>query len=410
MLAKHGPNGHPSCMFASRTGWRMEPNRLSQAIDERRKSGGEILDLTESNPTRCGFDFDSSGILGALADPRALKYEPDPRGPAIAREAVASYYAGRGTRISPQQIFLTTSTSEAYSYAFRLLANSGDEILVPAPSYPLFEFLGKLNDLALIHYPLEYDEAWHIELDALRERITPRARAILMVHPNNPTGSFVRELELDALIELCNQRQLALIADEVFADYANHSEQSSLEASKRARSHAAEDRALTFTLSGISKISALPQMKLAWLIVSGPEPLLSDALARLEIIADTFLSVSAPLAHALPRLLETHRTIQPQIVERVCGNLSRLDAQLAKESPVSRLKVEGGWYAVLRLPRTLSDEEWAVRLVRDDGVLAHPGHFYEFASDGYLVVSLIPRPDIFEEGVARILARVAKDS
>jgi alanine-synthesizing transaminase len=397
-------------MFSSRTGWRREPNPLTRAIEERRSQGLEILDLTESNPTRCGFEYESRQILESLADPRALTYQPDPRGLRVAREAVAAYYGERGAKIRPDQIFLTTSTSEAYSYIFRLLADAGDELLVPAPSYPLFDFLGRMNDLKLCPYPLEYADGWHIGLDALRERVAATARAILVVHPNNPTGSFVRQRELDVLVELCGKQNLTLIADEVFADYAIAPDNSPGEFGPLVGTHAAENRALTFTLSGLSKISALPQMKLAWLVASGPEALLREASARLEIIADTYLSVSAPLAHALPKLLETRGRIQEQILGRVRANMADLDAQLAKGSPVSRLQVEGGWYAILRLPRTRSDEEWAVRFVAEDGVLAHPGHFFDFPSDGFLVVSLLPRTEDFEDGIARILTRVERDA
>ena len=211
-------------------------------------------------------------------------------------------------------------------------------------------------------------------------------------------------------MKVCEERKLALVADEVFADYALAPDPIAEDAGARVRSHAGANRALTFTLSGLSKISALPQMKLAWLVVSGPEALMRDALARLEIIADTYLSVSAPLAHALPKLLETRKPIQEQILARVRSNLSRLDAHLAKGSAASRREVEGGWYAVLRLPRTRSDEEWAIRFVREDGVLAHPGHFFEFASDVFLVISLLPRTEMFEDGIGRILSRVAKES
>ena len=393
-------------MFASRTGWHLEPNRLSQAIEERRLKGLAILDLTESNPTRCSFDYNGQ-ILAALADPRSLTYEPDPRGPMAAREAVAVYYAERGAKVEPRQIFLTTSTSEAYSYVFRLLAEPGDNLLVPSPSYPLFDFLGQLNDLALVSYPLEYDRGWRIDVRALDERLGPRTRAILVVHPNNPTGSFVRASEQDAVAELCREHSVALVADEVFVDYALARDNPGHENGLRVATHAAEHRALTFTLSGLSKISALPQMKLAWIVASGPQDLLRDALERLEVIADTYLSVSAPLAHALPRLLETCRAIQPQILARLRANLQFLDEKLAQGSPVSRLEVEGGWYAVLKLPATRTDEEWALELVREDGVLVHPGHFFDFHSEGFVVLSLLPPPDIFQQGVAAILARVA---
>lgn len=397
-------------MFASRTDWRLEPNRLTQAIEERRRKGLAILDLTESNPTRCGFDYDGRQILEALGDPRSVTYEPDPRGLVAAREAVAGYYAERGARVGPDQIFLTTSTSEAYSFVFRLLADAGDSLLVPSPSYPLFDFLGRLNDLELVPYPLEYDHAWRIDVATLRTRVTPRTRAILAVHPNNPTGSFVRARELEALLELCRERQLALVADEVFADYTLTPDAARHESGPRVATHAAESRALTFTLSGLSKISALPQMKLAWLVANGPQDLLRKALERLEVIADTYLSLSAPLAHALPRLLETRRAIQPQILARVAGNLRHLDQQLARGSPASRLEVEGGWYAILKLPVTRSDEDWAVELVREDGVLTHPGHFFDFHSEGYLVLSLLPPPEIFKQAVGAILERVAKFS
>ncbi len=397
-------------MFASRTGWRLEPNRLSQAVEERRRSGQEILDLTESNPTRCGFSYDSAQILAALADPRALVYEPDPRGPLSAREAVADYYAERGITVAPEQIFLTTSTSEAYTYVFRLLADAGDEILVPSPSYPLFDFLARLNDLELTLYRLEYDHGWRMATETLREHVSRRTRAILAVHPNNPTGSFVRARELDAVVELCTERSLALVADEVFCDYAFAVDAPGDEAGARVISHAGEKRALTFTLSGLSKISALPQMKLAWIVASGPPELLRHALARLEVIADTYLPASAPIAHASRQMLETRRTIQPQILERVRGNLQRLDERLARGSPVSRLEAEGGWYAVLKLPATRSDEDWAVTFVSEDGVLAHPGHFYDFRSDGFLVLSLLPRPEVFARGLDKILARVEAEA
>jgi hypothetical protein len=387
-------------MFSSRTNWRLSPNRLSLLIEELRRNGRPPLDLTESNPTRCGLVFDQQGIFDALADPLALSYTPDPRGLLSARQAVVGYYAERGITLDAAQIFLTTSTSEAYSYIFRLLADPGEAILVPQPSYPLFDFLAGLNDVRVIAYPLFYDHGWLIDLPTLETRLEAGARAILAVHPNNPTGSFVRRDELTALTAFCERREMALVADEVFADYALAADPT------RVVSHAAATEALTFTLSGLSKISALPQMKVAWLVVSGPAQLVEDALARLEIIADTYLSVSAPLALALPKLLETRRTLQPQILGRVSSNLQLLDAQLAVNHLVSRLEVEGGWYAILRLPSIRTDEDWAIELARQDGVLVHPGHFFDLRSEGHLVISLLTERAIFEEGVRRILARV----
>lgn len=396
-------------MFASRTGWSLGPNRLSEALTERRRQGLPLLDLTESNPTRCGFTYDSEKIFSALANPRALQYEPDPRGLLCARQAVADYYAERGVKIAPDQIFLTTSTSEAYSYTFRLLANPGDTILVPQPSYPLFDFLAGLNDLEVVPYPLHYAEGWQLDTHALESRLGTRARAILVVHPNNPTGSFVRCGELEFLLRCCRDRSLALVADEVFADYAFASARAGRPDEGRVASHAAAAEALTFTLSGLSKISGLPQMKLAWVVVNGPAGVLGEALARLEVIADTYLSVSAPLAHALPELLELRRSLQPQIRERVEGNLLWLDTQLSPPSPVSRLQAEGGWYVVLKLPSHRSDEDWALEVLREEGVLVHPGHFFDFHSEGHLVVSLLPPRQDFEPGIRKILGCVSRN-
>jgi len=397
-------------MFSSRTNWPLAPNRLTESIAARRQRGLPVLDLTESNPTHAGFDFAPGGILDALADPRSLRYEPDPRGLRIAREAVAAYYGGQGVAVHPQQIFLTTGTSEAYSYVFRLLADPGDRVLVPRPSYPLFDFLARLDDVDLTPYPLVYDHEWRIDFDELSSglRGSPitalrQARAILVVHPNNPTGSFARRDEVERLVDLCRSHDAALIADEVFWDYA-------FTPAERAGSFASTTQALAFTLSGLSKISALPQMKLAWIVVSGPDALRAKALERLEVIADTYLSVSAPLAYALPQWLAMRHIVQPQIMARLGRNLRYLDEQLAAGSPVSRLEVEGGWYAILRVPATRSDEDWAVELAQSAGVLVHPGHFYDFASDGFLVVSLLTPPEIFEPGLRSLLARVSAPS
>jgi hypothetical protein len=388
-------------MFSSRTNWLLTPNRLAQVIGELRQRGRPLLDLTESNPTRCGFAFDTQAILETLANPQALSYEPDPRGLLVARQAVAAYYAERGIALDPGQIFLTTSTSEAYSYVFRLLADAADTVLAPQPSYPLFDYLAGLNDVGVVAYPLVYDQGWQIDLPALEKRLEARTRAILVVHPNNPTGSFVRRRELAELLAFCRRHDVALVADEVFADYPLAADP------LRVVSHAAATEALTLTLSGLSKISALPQMKLAWLVLNGPSELLRNGLARMEIIADTYLSVSAPLALALPGLLETRRALQPQILARLTSSLKLLDARLSPAQPVGRLVVEGGWYAILRLPSIRTDEEWAMELACKDGVLVHPGHFFDFSSEGHLVISLLTKAEVLEEGIARIINRVA---
>jgi len=388
-------------MFAARTDWLLTPNRLSQQIEERRRQGLAVLDLTESNPTRCGFQAEEE-ILQAFDDPRSLVYEPDPRGLLRAREAVSGYYAARGIRVTPEQIFLTTSTSEAYSYAFRLLADPGDKVLIPQPSYPLFDFLAGLNDLEVVSYPFQYDSEWHIDPEITEKCLGSGAKAIVVVHPNNPTGSFVKSSELASLTACCQENQTALIADEVFADYAFEP------SDRRVSSHAAVAEVLTLTLSGLSKISALPQMKLGWMVVNGPRKLLNAALGRLEVIADTYLSVSAPLAHALPKLLERSQIVQPKIMERLRSNLARVDEATRLCPNLSRLESEGGWYAILQVPTSISDDDWAVDLLSNEGVLVHPGHFYDFPGDGYLVISLLTGEEVLQEGMSRILAHITK--
>jgi aspartate/methionine/tyrosine aminotransferase len=386
-------------VFARRTNWQLAPNRLTQALGERRAAGAEILDLTESNPTRCGFAYPQEEILGALCQPDSLRYAPDAKGLRAAREAVAAYYAGHGSPFDPDRVLLTTSTSEGYSFVFRLLCDPGDEVLVPCPSYPLFQLLADVQDVKLAPYLLFYDHGWHLDLHSLQAAISSRTRAVMVVHPNNPTGSYVKLGEKESLNRLCRERGLAIVADEVFLDYA--------QGAAPPASFAANEGALTFTLSGLSKISALPQMKVAWLVSSGPEELATAARERLEVIADTYLSLSAPQQLATPRLLQLRHPIQKQLLQRVAANLAELDGQLARQSACARPEVEGGWYAVLRVPVTRSDEELALALLRRQGVLVHPGHFYDFPGDGYLVLSLITPAEIFAEGVQRLLREVS---
>lgn len=400
VLSGSGSAGRGS-LFSSRTNWPLTPNRLSELLQERRARGLPTLDLTESNPTRCGFNDDAEEILGPLADPRALMYQPDPRGLRVAREAVAQYYADRAVNLDPDQIFLTASTSEAYSFIFRLVANPGDSILTPQPSYPLFEFLCGLNDVEAQPYPLIYDDGWQVDLEALAARGASSARALLVVHPNNPTGSYVKRCELSVMMERCKREPAAIIADEVFADYAFGADP------ERVVTHAQNSEALTFTLSGLSKIAALPQMKLGWIVVTGPRELCREAQARLEVIADTYLSLSAPVALAAPSWLRHRQGIQAQILARVQANLRKLDELLAPGVPVSRLKVEGGWYAILKVPSTRTDDQWAVDLLTRDGVSVHPGHFYDFPAEGHLVLSLLPACDRFEDALSRIVSRIS---
>ena len=383
-------------MFAERTKWNLETNRLSAALARHRAARKPLLDLSASNPTACGFNYDRAAILRALANPAALVYEPDPRGLESARRAVAGYYAARKINIAAEEIFLTTSTSEAYTYVFRTLCDPGDELLAPEPSYPLFGFLADIQDVRVARYPLLYDYGWQIDFHALEQAITPRTRGVIVVHPNNPTGHFCKAQEMARLNALCAARGMALIADEVFLDFAL--------GGAAPASFAGNGGALTFTLSGLSKISGLPQMKAAWLITSGPEPAKGQALARLEVIADTYLSMNAPVQLALPVFLEQRHAFQLQLLERVRKNLAELYRQVAGQEACARLNVEGGWYAVLRVPATRPDEELAIALLTEKGVYVHPGHFYDFPADGYLVASLITPEREFAEGMRRLLA------
>ncbi len=382
-------------MFAERTNWNLSGNRLSEALARHRAGGKRLLDLTASNPTECGFEYDSEVILAALRNPAALRYEPNPKGLESTRLAVTEYYSGLDARISADDIFLTTSTSEAYSYVFRLLCNPGDELLIPAPSYPLFSFLAEILDVKLVRYPLVYDHGWQIDFHSLQNAATPRTRGVIVVNPNNPTGQFVKANELQALNDFCAKHGLAIIADEVFLDFG-FSGVSPL-------TLANNNQALTFTMSGLSKIAGLPQMKMAWLVANGSATLKKQAVEKLEIIADTYLSPNAPVQLAAPSFLEQRGGFQKQVMARVRQNLDELDRQLAAQRHCSRLQVEGGWYAVLRVPVTRSDEELALTLLESRDVYVHPGHFFDFPTDGYLVLSLIGPEDQFAEGMRRIL-------
>ena len=379
--------------FSARTDWDVAETRLARALRQRRAAGLPLLDLTASNPTRCGFHYDEAAILAALGDQRAMQYDPDPRGLMRAREAVARYYAGHGAAVSPDKIFLTTSTSEAYSWAFRLLCNAGEEVLIAQPSYPLFDFLAQLEDVQLRPYPLFYDHGWHIDVAGLRERIGPATRAVAVVHPNNPTGHWTRERS--ELESLCANHGLALVVDEVFLDYP-------LTDSAAASFAAGEHRALTFVLSGISKIAALPQMKAAWIAAAGPEGQLRPALERLEVVADTFLSMNAPVQWALGDWLDSAGAVQEEIRHRTRANLHVLDAAVGRCPAVVRLEVEAGWYAVLRVPALERDEDLAIRLIEECGVSVHPGYFFGFSGDGWLVASLLTPEEEFREGIEAI--------
>ncbi len=384
-------------VFSSRLQWDSQPNPLSILLAEKRRNGAAILDLTESNPTRAGLDYAGGELLAALADSRGLLYEPDPRGLLAAREAVSGYYAQRGVDVPASRILLTASTSEAYSYLFKLLADPGDEILVPRPSYPLFDYLAAMESVRVVQYPLRYDGVWHIDLDALASAITARTRAIVVVNPNNPTGSYLKRSEWERLRTF----GLPILSDEVFSDFGFGS------GADRVATLAGQSDALTFSMSGLSKIAGLPQMKLGWIVAGGPDH--AAALEGLEWIADTFLSVATPVQWALPRILAASASVQEQIRQRTRGNLEVL-RERAAGSPCRCLHIEGGWYTILEVPRVRTEEEWALGLLAESDVLVQPGFFYDFETEAFLVLSLLTPPAIFAEGVGRILDLAGRQS
>jgi len=372
-------------LFSSRLNWNLQTNRLSDLLGRKRRAGGSILDLTESNPTQAGFDYPPD-LVPALADERALRYDPSPAGLISARKTISEYY---GNTIDPAHILLTASTSEAYAYLFKLLADPGDEVLVPRPSYPLFEYLAMLESAVARQYSLRYDGAWHIDFESLSRRLTPRTRAIVVVNPNNPTGSFLKQDELERLESL----QIPIISDEVFSGYEFGEDRS------RVHTLAGPRRVLTFSMSGLSKIAALPQMKLGWIAASGPGR--EAALERLELIADTYLSAGTPVQLALPKLIVS--PVRQQIQRRTRDNLSVLRAALDGSS-FQALNVEGGWYATIQVPRIRSEEEWSLMLLGEHDVLVQPGFFFDFESEAFLVVSLLTPPETFRQGIRRIAA------
>ncbi len=377
--------------FSERSAHERSPNRLSAAIAARRASGAELVDLTVSNPTLAGIPY-APGVAGALSRSDAvLRYEPEPFGLASARVAVSELWRERGVEVVPERVALTASTSEAYAFVFKLLCDPGDEVLVPAPSYPLLEHLGALENVRLVRYALGDDGAWFVDAAEVERHVGPRTRAIVVVSPNNPTGTYLKRDELARLSAL----GLPIVSDEVFGDYALAND------ARRARSVLEAREGLVIALDGLSKAAALPQLKLAWLTLGGSPSLVDEALARLEIALDAFLSPSTPVQRALPELLASRGVAHAAILARLRTNLAVLE-RACQGSAVSRLPVEGGWYAVLRVPATASDEEWALRLL-DAGVLVQPGYFFDFGEVPHLVVSLITPPELFARGVTRLV-------
>lgn len=396
--------------FSSRLPWHLPPNRLSLAAAERRGRGEPLLDLTISNPTRVLPELYSPSLLAPLADPSGISYEPAAQGLLSARRAIADYYGGRGLCVDPAHVVLSASTSEAYSWIFQLLCEPGDSVLFPVPSYPLIELLAGLCAVRVDPYPLYYDGRWRLDAGMLEAELRPETRALVLVNPNNPTGAFVHRGELAGLFELCRRRGLALIVDEVFGDYPLDGVGRGDDAPVASfLDPALRPEVPVFVLSGLSKVAGLPQLKLGWIVVAGPEPLRTQAQDRLEILADTFLSVSTPVQLAAPSLLRSSHGVRRGIAERTRHNLAALRDAVAGSS-CSLLPVEGGWYAVLRLPRVLSEEEWALLLLQEEGVLCQPGYFFDFPEEAYLVVSLLGAPAELAEGARRLVARVERET
>lgn len=382
-------------MFSGRLPPRLTPNRVSRAVAAARESGQPLFDLTETNPTVVGIDY-APDLFESLGDPRGAVYAPSALGLEGARHAVAAR-AG----VSADRFLITASTSEAYSFLFKVLANPGDEVLVPRPSYPLFEILTRLDGVMEVPYRLDRDAAWALDRASIEAALTPRTRAVLIVSPNNPTGSYLHTSDREWLVALATAHGVALISDEVFADYP-------IAPRPDATSLAGESRALTFTLGGLSKSAGLPQVKLAWTQVSGPDALVADALDRLAIVADSYLSVSTAVQVALPRLLDAGRTTRTLIHARITRNLETLVERARQAPAVTIYPPEGGWSAVVRVPAILSDDEFVLRVLERTNVIVHPGYFFELEGEGFVVISLLPRPEIFDAGLAGLLAVAAE--
>lgn len=386
-------------MFSSRVSSDLTPNRLSAAIARLRQDRVEFDDLTESNPTRVGLAYPGR-LLDALASPAGLAYDPQPFGMPSARDAVVGDFRRRGMTVPRDRVVLTASTSDAYSLLFKLLCNPGDEVLVPVPSYPLFEYLATLDSVQARSYRLEYHGEWSLDLEGVRRATTDRTRAVVVVNPNNPTGSYLKPAELSALAAHCEANGLALIGDEVFAEYVLDADL------PRTCSVLAQRQALTFGLGGLSKGLGLPQLKLGWIVVTGPDDAVKPALDRLELICDTYLSVATPVQEGLPSLLADGAAVRSQIRERVTRNYRALLEATRRCPLVDVLPAEGGWYAVLQVPAMQSEESLVLRLLERDRVLVHPGYFFDFPREAFLVFSLLPHPDVFDRAVSRVLARI----
>ncbi len=386
-------------MFSNRVDFDLQKNRLTRVLEQKREQGTEVIDLTLSNPTQAGIHYPEEELRKALHEGCSFCYEPDPRGLLKAREAVAQYYADRSCSVDPNDILLTSSTSEAYAFLFKLLANPGESVLIPRPGYPLFDYLAAMESVRGLPYTLRFEGRWVIDLQELQERVNQGPRALLIVSPNNPTGSFVSKADWTEIGRLCSLRRIPVICDEVFFDYP-------LNNSSQGFDPVAHSDFPSFFLNGLSKTAGLPQLKLSWIVLRGPRDFRESARTRLELISDTFLSVQTGVQEALGQILELAPTVQGQILERIRTNLSTLRSMVANTS-VDCLRFEGGWNAVVRIPRTFSEEEWVTAFLEEANVLVHPGYFYDFLDEGFLIISLLPPPADFNRGFERILALIA---
>jgi len=385
-------------MFSSRLPSRLSTNAFSQAVAGLRQRGVGLTDLTVTNPTRVGLAYPQD-LLASLSDVRALSYDPAPFGLPSAREAVAGAMSSQGVQVDPDRVVLTASTSEAYGLLFKLLCDPGDDVLIPQPSYPLFELLTQLDAVDAAPYRLEEHGAWSIDRESVIAACGPSVRAVLVVSPNNPTGSMLRRDDREWLVAFAAGRGLAIISDEVFAEFP-------VAPRADAVSLLGESRVLTFTLGGLSKSAGLPQAKLGWIVVSGPDNEVAQSLERLEVICDTYLSVSTPVQVAAPRLIAESAPVRDAIRQRILQNYHALLDQASAYPAVRVVPPEGGWSVMIQVPETIGEEALVLRLLHDAHLIVHPGYFFDCHRGSHLVVSLLPEPAVFAAGVRRLLELV----
>lgn len=381
--------------YSQRLSWSLPSNTFSELVAAKRSAGALLLDLTRSNPTEVLADYPHAAISRAYGDIANFRYAPDPAGKWQARETVCRYYEQRGVSLSPNQIVLTASTSEAYALLFKLFCNPGDEILAPVPSYPLFEFLAALESVRIVPYRLCYDGSWHFDFHHLEGQISPRTKGIVIVNPNNPTGSLLKSFEAAELSRIAQKYRLPIISDEVFFDY------SILSTTDTVPTLAAQSHELTFSLNGLSKTAGMPQMKLGWIAISGPPAEVETARQNLDLVLDTYLSVGTPVQAALPRLFEIGGSIRDQLLRRIRQNHAKL-LELLGNTSATCLRTEAGWTAIVQLPNIMSEDAWTTRLLEERNVIVQPGYFFDMPQEPYIVLSLITSEDEFETGIRRI--------